>query len=104
VFSNRAMSVPASPTQAPEALPKNPAQPIAQPASHVPAAFVSNIETTRGIDFRHLWHTLLEKVWILAVCTLAGLFLALGYLARTPKLYQGHVVLEVEFAEPTMVA
>jgi uncharacterized protein involved in exopolysaccharide biosynthesis/Mrp family chromosome partitioning ATPase len=46
----------------------------------------------------------MERVWILAVCTLAGLFLALGYLARTPKLYQGHIVLEVEFAEPTMVA
>lgn len=62
------------------------------------------METTRGIDFRHLWHTLLERIWILVVCVLAGLFLALGYLARTPKIYQGHIVLEVEFAEPTMVA
>jgi uncharacterized protein involved in exopolysaccharide biosynthesis/Mrp family chromosome partitioning ATPase len=34
---------------------------------------------------------------------LAGLFLALGNLARTPKLYQGHTVLEVEFQEPTFV-
>ena len=34
---------------------------------------------------------------------MAGLFLALGNLARTPKLYQGHTVLEVEFQEPTFV-
>jgi len=54
-------------------------------------------------DFRHLWHTVLEKVWILILCTVAGLFLALGYLARTPKLYQGHVVLEVDIQEPTVV-
>lgn len=55
------------------------------------------------MDFRHLWHTVLEKLWILILCTIAGLFLALGYLARTPKLYQGHVVLEVDIQEPTVV-
>src|SRR6476661_6840660 len=54
-------------------------------------------------DFRHLWHTILEKLWILILCTVAGLFLAFGYLARTPKLYQGHVVLEVDIQEPTLV-
>src|SRR6478672_7269287 len=54
-------------------------------------------------DFRHLWHTVLEKLWILILCTIAGLFLGLGYLARTPKLYQGHVVLEVDIQEPTVV-
>jgi hypothetical protein len=32
-----------------------------------------------------------------------GLFLALGNLARTPKLYQAHTVLEVEFQEPSFV-
>src|SRR4029453_11437196 len=30
--------------------------------------------------------------------------IALGYLARTPKLYEGHTVLEVEFQDPTLVA
>ena len=37
------------------------------------------------------------------LCTLAGLFLAIGYLARTPKLYQGHIVLEVDIQEPSLV-
>ena len=72
---------------------KGPVAPVAEPPG----------EAGRGIDFRHLWHTLTERIWILAVCTVAGLALALAYLARTPKLYQGHVVMEVEFAEPTMV-
>jgi uncharacterized protein involved in exopolysaccharide biosynthesis len=65
----------------------------------LPGAF----ETSKGVDFRHLWHTVLEKLWILVLCTLAGLFLAIGYLARTPKLYQGHIVLEVDIQEPTLV-
>src|SRR5437773_7250714 len=56
-----------------------------------------------SFDFRRYWHSFLERIWIVAICVLAGLFLALGNLARTPKLYQGHTVLEVEFQEPTFV-
>jgi capsular exopolysaccharide synthesis family protein len=55
----------------------------------------------RGFDFRHFWHSLLEKIWIVAICVVAGLFLGLGYLARTPKEYRGHIVLEVDVQEPT---
>jgi len=54
-------------------------------------------------DFRRYWHSFLERIWIVAICVLAGLFLALGNLARTPKLYQGHTLLEVEFQEPTFI-
>src|SRR5262245_2375991 len=54
-------------------------------------------------DFRRFWHSFVERIWIVAICVLAGLFLALGYLARTPKLYQGHAVLEVEFQEPSFL-
>jgi capsular exopolysaccharide synthesis family protein len=60
-------------------------------------------EPRNRTDFRHLWHTVLEKVWILVLCIIAGLFLSLGYLARTPKLYQGHIVLEVDIQEPSLV-
>ena len=56
----------------------------------------------RGFDFRHFWHTLLEKLWVVVLCVVAGLFLGLGYIASTPKLYQGHVVLQVELQEPTL--
>src|SRR5262249_32666795 len=54
-------------------------------------------------DVRRFWHSFLERIWIVAICVLAGFFLALGYLARTPKLYQGHTVLEVEFQEPSFL-
>ena len=60
-------------------------------------------EGLHRFDFRRFWHSFLERIWIVAICVLAGLFLALGYLARTPKLYQGHTVLEVEFQEPSFM-
>jgi capsular exopolysaccharide synthesis family protein len=60
-------------------------------------------EGLQKFDFRRFWHSLVERIWIVAICVLAGLFVALGYLARTPKLYQGHTVLEVEFQEPTFL-
>jgi succinoglycan biosynthesis transport protein ExoP len=82
--------------------PRANAVPAAPSTGHV--GLEANPDVRHGIDFRHLWHVLLERIWILTICVLAGFFLALGYLARTPKLYQGHVVLEVEFAEPTVVA
>src|SRR5450755_2893557 len=57
----------------------------------------------RGFDFLHFWHSFLEKIWIVALCVIAGFFVALIYLARTPKLYQGHVVLEVDVQDPTPI-
>ncbi len=68
------------------------------------AAYESPLEARRGFDFRHFWHSILERLWIVALCVVAGLFLSLGYLARTPKLYQSHAVLEVDFQEPTMIS
>src|SRR5205823_8732325 len=56
-----------------------------------------------GVQTCALPISLVERIWIVAICVLAGLFLALGYLARTPKFYQGHTVLEVEFQEPSFV-
>jgi len=57
----------------------------------------------RGFDLRHFWHALIEKIWVVALCVVAGLFLGLGYLIYTPKLYQGHTVLEVQVQEPSLV-
>jgi uncharacterized protein involved in exopolysaccharide biosynthesis len=78
---------------------------MSNPPSSVPAisSFIqeAGAQERRGFDFRHFWHAILEKLWVVALCTLAGLFLSLGYLARTPKLYQSHAVLEVDFQEPT---
>ena len=61
-------------------------------------------EVRRGFDFRHFWHSILERLWVIGLCVVAGLFLSLGYLAKTPKLYQSHAVLEVDFQEPTLIS
>src|SRR4030081_463762 len=95
--------------------PSPPSPPAVAPAAKILAPSPSPVFSTttgasidptaerRGFDFRHFWHALVERIWIVVLCILAGLFIAIGYLARTPKLYQGHMVLEVEFAEPTFV-
>ena len=84
----------------PETIAANKPNPGNRALSHLPGEFAG---LKSGFDFRRFWHSLVERIWIVALCVLAGLFLALGYLARTPKLYQGHVMLEVEFQEPTLV-
>src|SRR5256885_13783702 len=95
-----------SPTISPVQLRRVPPEPgsAATPAAQISLSLGNvGFEPRHRTDFRHLWHTVLEKLWILVLCFLAGLFLAIGYLARTPKLYQGHIVLEVDSQEPTLV-
>jgi polysaccharide biosynthesis transport protein len=84
----------------PEAIAANTPNPGSRALSHLPGEFAG---PKGGFDFRRFWHSFVERIWIVALCVLAGLFVALGYLARTPKLYQGHTVLEVEFQEPTLM-
>jgi polysaccharide biosynthesis transport protein len=72
-----------------------------KPAVSLTGHYAEGLQT---FDFRRYWHSFIERIWIVAVCVLAGLFLALGYLARTPKLYQAHTVLEVDFQEPSIIA
>src|SRR3954468_5102132 len=62
------------------------------------------LESQRGFNLRAFWHSLLERLWIVVLCVLAGLFIAVAYLARPPKVYQSHSVLEVDFQEPTIAA
>ena len=55
-------------------------------------------------DLRAFWHLVVDKIWIVILCAVVGVGLSLVYLARTPKLYQGHIVLEVAFQEPSVGA
>src|SRR5437868_1018559 len=75
-------------------------RPSLGPSEH-PAIDVM-LESQRGFNLRAFWHSLMERLWIVILCVLAGLFIAVGYLARTPKTYQSHSVLEVDFQEPTV--
>src|SRR4051794_35465838 len=67
------------------------------------SASINQTSEHRGFDFRHFWHCILEKVWIVALCVFAGLAISLVQLARSPKIYQGHVVLEVDVQDPTPI-
>lgn len=62
------------------------------------------LESQRGFNMRAFWQAFVERIWIVALCVLAGLFVALGYLQRTPKTYSSHAVLEVDFQEPTIAS
>ena len=62
------------------------------------------LESHRGFNLRAFWHSFVERIWIVVLCVLAGLFIALGYLSRTPKTYQSHAVMEVDFAEPSVAS
>jgi succinoglycan biosynthesis transport protein ExoP len=76
----------------------------APPAPSEHPAIDVMLESQRGFNLRAFWHSLIERLWIVVLCVLAGLFIGLGYLARTPKTYQSHAVLEVDFQEPTIAA
>src|SRR5256885_6247571 len=75
-----------------------------QAVTRVHPAVDAMADTQRGFNLRRFWHSLLERIWIVAVCVVVGFFIALGYLARTPKTYQAHAVLEVDFQQPSFVA
>ncbi len=77
--------------------------PPTAPPSANPAIDVM-LESQRGFSLRAFWHSFIERIWIVALCILAGLFIGLGYLSRTPKMYSSHAVLEVDFAEPTVAS
>jgi polysaccharide biosynthesis transport protein len=76
---------------------------VPQPAPSDHPAIDVMLESQRGFNLRAFWHSFVERIWIVALCVLAGLFVALAYLQRTPKIYQSHAVLEVDFQEPSGV-
>lgn len=85
---------------------KGPAQASSlQAVTRVHPAVDAMTEAPRtGFNLRRFWHSLVERIWVVAICVVAGFFIALGYLARTPKTYQAHAVLEVDFQQPSFVS
>ena len=75
---------------------------VPQPAPSDHPAIDVMLESQRGFNLYALWHSFVERIWIVALCVLAGFFVSLAYLQRTPKIYSSHAVLEVDFQEPSM--
>ncbi len=55
------------------------------------------------LDFRHLYHLLLQRWWVVAAAIASGLGLALVYLLVTPRVYESRAVLQVEQADKKVV-
>ena len=56
-----------------------------------------------SFDYRHFLHFAIAKSWIILLLLLAGLLIAISYVARTPKVYQSRQVLEVDIAPQAIV-
>jgi polysaccharide biosynthesis transport protein len=54
-------------------------------------------------NLRNLWHTLIDKIWIIALCACAAAFLSLLYLKHATRTYASKAVLQVEQDKPKVV-
>jgi len=71
-----------------------PAHPKARPASRT-----TEDQPADQIEFRKLYYTLRERIWVIALCLLvAGLGIT-AYLIRAPRIYASKLVLQVEQGE-----
>ena len=52
-----------------------------------------------SFDFQALYHVLLEKAWLIAICFVLAVLLAAAYLQRMPRLYMSSATLQVEQGE-----
>lgn len=52
-------------------------------------------ESGSSFDFRNLYYTLIEKIWVILLCVAAAAFLTWGYIKRAPRIYSATVVLQV---------
>src|SRR5688572_15975248 len=76
-------------------MPTNPnSRPHARPTPHKKEADSSN-----QIDFRILYYTLRERLWLIALCLLVAGLGTTAYLIRAPKVYSSKLVLQVEQEE-----
>ena len=53
----------------------------------------------RGIDLRHLFHTLLDRAWIVLSVFVLVTLLTIAYLQRAPRIYAATATLQVEQQE-----
>ena len=71
--------------------------PVNSPASrqaHVPAA---------GFDFKRLYHTLMERLWLVAICVVLSVLITAGYIQRQPTLYAADAIVQIEQEEARVV-
>jgi succinoglycan biosynthesis transport protein ExoP len=56
-----------------------------------------------GFDIKRLYHTLIERSWLIAICLVLAVLLTLGYIQRQPVLYAANAVVQIEQEEARVV-
>lgn len=56
-----------------------------------------------GFDIKRLYHTLLEKAWLIAICLVLAVLFTIGYIQRQPVLYAANAVVQIEQEEARIV-
>ena len=54
-----------------------------------------NHESEESFDFKALAYVLVEKWWLILLCSAAATFLTFGYLKRCPRVYAASAILQV---------
>ncbi len=62
-----------------------------------------SLQSAHTFDFRALYHTLLEKLWLIVICILVAAFFTGLYIMRAPRIYASTATLQVEQEEDRVV-
>src|SRR5690242_5406652 len=72
-------------------------------ASGNPPNFRSQAPVSHGLDVRHLYHVLLDKIWVILLCVVAAAFFTFHYIQKAPIIYAATATLQVEQQEEKVV-
>lgn len=63
-------------------------------AAHLPST---------GFDIKRLYHTLVERIWVVVLCIVVAVLATAGYIRRQPTLYAANAIVQVEQEEARVV-
>ena len=56
-----------------------------------------------GFDIKRLYHTLMERLWLVAICVVLAVLITAGYIQRQPTLYAADAIVQIEQEEARVV-
>jgi len=72
-------------------------------APNSPAARPAPVAPPVGFDLKRLYHTLIERLWLVAICVVVAALATAGYIRRQPTLFSATAVVQVEQEEARVV-
>ena len=77
--------------------------PANSPVSRPPSQPHAPLPPASGLDLKRLYHLLVERLWLVAICVVLAVLLTAGYVQRQPTLYMAGAVVQVEQDEARVV-